>query len=282
MPSQLKSHLKSIPWIYKLLFPVVQILRWTKPSKLQYELVRRRCFSKFEKNPVLQVRQSGISSHFHAISAKNYWHIYLNRNEMDAYLNLGLRKGDDVLDIGGSVGAYTIPISKFVGDSGSVHVFEPEPDSMQALKRNMALNSLTNCTPHEIAVSSTNGVATFFVRPEKDTHSIFEKSLAASPTGRLERIQVPMRSIDSLVAEGTVPQPNFVKIDVEGAELEVLAGMTETIKKVRALYIECHDTLDADMGLGNPIEVVSDRLRAMSINRILKVDANHVLAIVND
>ncbi|MEY4068497.1 MAG: hypothetical protein RLZZ332_833 [Actinomycetota bacterium] len=251
------------------------------PSKINYEFVRRRCFRRFQKNPILRVSQSGIVSSFHAITAKNYWHLYLNRNEMDAYLGEALKPGDVVLDIGGSVGAYTVPIAKFVGSSGSVHVFEPEPESWLALNRNIALNNLTNCFVHELAIGSNDGSVTFFVRPEKDTHSIFEKSLAVSPTGRLDRLEVPIRSIDSLIRDGVVPLPNFVKVDVEGAELEVLSGMKETINQVRALYIECHDTLEADMRLGNPIDVVSAHLVTLGVTNIRKVDSNHIVALIS-
>jgi FkbM family methyltransferase len=278
---KMKSRIKRINSVYRVLFPIVQLLRWFTPTKVRYEFVRRRCFQKFQKNPVLEVSQSGIVSRFHAISGKNYWHLYLNRNEMDAYLGIALKSGDVVLDIGGSVGAYTVPIAKFVGASGSVHVFEPEPESLMALKRNVALNALTNCVIHEFAVGSNDGSVTFFIRPEKDTHSIFEKSLAVSPTGRLDQLEVPIRSVDSMVREGVIPLPNFVKVDVEGAELEVLSGMKETIKKVRGLYVECHDTLEADMGLGNPVDVVTTHLAAMGITNITKVDNNHVVALIS-
>jgi FkbM family methyltransferase len=267
--------------VYRVLFPIVQLLRWFTPTKVRYEFVRRRCFRKFQRNPVLEVSQSGIISRFHAISGKNYWHLYLNRNEMDAYLGKALKSGDVVLDIGGSVGAYTVPIAKFVGASGSVHVFEPEPESLLALKRNVALNALTNCVIHEFAVGSNDGSVTFFIRPEKDTHSIFEKSLAVSPTGRLDQLEVPIRSVDSMVREGAIPLPNFVKVDVEGAELEVLSGMKETIKKIRGLYVECHDTLEADMGLGNPVDVVTSHLAGMGITNITKVDNSHIVALIS-
>ena len=282
MLSTLKNSIKSRPALFAFLRPIVQIARWLSPLQIRNTFVKRRCWRRFSRNPIITVRQSEIVSRFHAISPKNYWHIYSNRNEMNSYLNLALRPGDTVLDIGGHVGAYTVPIAKFVGPAGHVSVFEPEDEGRAAIVRNLALNSIGNCKVFNFAIGDKDGNVEFFVRPEKDTHSIFEKSNAPSPLGILERKVVEMRSIDSLLKSATITQPQFIKLDVEGAELDALDGMRETIKGVRAIFVECHDALKVDLGLGEPVELVSEKLRELGALRITQTDQYHVLAFFND
>lgn len=273
----LKEKIKNKPLLFALVAPLVRLLKALSPKAIRYKWVKNRCWKRFGVNPIIQVSQSGIRSYFHAISAKNYWHIHINRNEMNAYLGTALLPGDTVLDIGGHVGAYTVPVAKYVGSSGHVFVFEPEDEGHSAILRNLELNKISNCTVLDIAISDHDGVMSFFVRPDKDTHSLFETNSAASPTGQLLRFEKSVRSVDSLVASREISLPQFVKIDVEGAELLALEGMRNTIGRTRAVYVECHTTLNVDQGLGDPITLVTNKLLSLGARRVEQVDQFHVL-----
>lgn len=196
---------------------------------------------------------------------------------MNAYLGTALLPGDVVLDIGGHVGAYTVPVAKYVGENGHVFVFEPEDEGRAAIVRNLKLNHISNCTVMDLAIGESDGVTSFFVRPEKDTHSLFEVNSAASPTGQLLRVEKSVRSVDSLVASGEIPLPQFIKIDVEGAELIALEGMRHTITSTRAVYVECHTTLKVDQGLGDPISLVTEKLISLGSRAVHQVDEFHVV-----
>lgn len=273
----LKERIRRSPFLFSVIAPPVRILKFLQPQQLKFAFIKGRCFRRYAAQPILKLNQSGIESRFHTLSAKNYWHIYLNRGEMDAYLGTALLPGDTVLDIGGHVGAYTIPVAKYVGSKGHVYVFEPEDDGRAAIERNIALNSITNCTTLDLAIGERDGTVSFFVRPEKDTHSLFEKSNAPSPTGRLLEQKKTMRSIDSLVGNGEIPRPDFIKLDIEGAELLALEGMRETIKGVRAIYVECHTALKVDLGLGEPVPLVTEKLLNLGASRVTQTDEFHVL-----
>jgi FkbM family methyltransferase len=273
----LKEKIRGNPTLFALMAPPVRAIKSLHPKAIKDSWVKRACWKRYAVNPIIEVSQSDIKSRFHAISAKNYWHIYINRNEMDAYIGTALLPGDIVLDIGGHVGAYTVPVAKYVGPSGHVFVFEPEDEGREAILRNLQLNQISNCSVMDLAIGDRDGVMSFFVRPEKDTHSLFESNSAASPTGQLLRFEKSVRSVDSLVATGEIPLPQFIKVDVEGAELLALEGMCNTIKATRAVYVECHTTLKVDQGLGDPISLVTEKLMSLGARQVVQVDEFHVI-----
>ena len=134
--------------------------------------------------------------------------------------------GDVVLDAGAFCGEITIELALRVGPTGHVYAFEPNPVGLAFLKRNLALHGLTNVTlvPHALWESTTTlkfastadsgaSLASLFERPaEKATH--IEVS-ALSPADAFARI-------------GRVP--DFIKMDIEGAEVEVLAAMAPLLR----------------------------------------------------
>jgi len=262
-------------WLHRLLLPIVQIA--LLPRRLVSELVRVICFKLFRRNHLISVKQSGIKSTFLAVSETNYWDIWRTRKEMGQYLEHGLKIGDIAYDIGSNVGTYTVPMSKFVGDNGLILAFEPDPTSYESLLTNLQINKIKNCQTFRYCIGNENKDLEFFVRPDKDTHSIFEKSHAPSPTGELLRISSKMKTLDQLVQSGEIPQPNFVKLDIEGAELLALDGMRQVLNRVRAIYIECHNALKVDLLLGEPVPLVTEKLYQLGAKKVMRTDANHVI-----
>jgi FkbM family methyltransferase len=133
-------------------------------------------------------------------------------------------------DIGANVGFYSLLASKLVG-AGKVFAFEPAPRNVCYLKKHLALNRVSNVEVLAIAVSDRNGVATF----------------AAEQTGFMGRLSgegslaVSTATLDSLVAEGKVLPPDYVKMDIEGAELLALHGGRETFQRFRpVLFLATH------------------------------------------
>jgi FkbM family methyltransferase len=144
--------------------------------------------------------------------------------------------GDVVYDIGANIGYVSLSLAKRVGPRGRVIAFEPFPPTIAAFSKNIEINSLGNVQLFEFAATDQAGSATIRLLENPATASLVwhQDNPAAS--------EVIIRSvtIDSLVDAGDLPQPKFVKIDVEGSEAEVLHGMRRTIAGARPiLFIEC-------------------------------------------
>jgi FkbM family methyltransferase len=139
-------------------------------------------------------------------------------SEAQAIFLANIRPGDVVFDIGANVGFYTLLASKLAAH-GSVVAFEPLPRNLALLERHLRLNEVCNVRVLPIAVSSQSGTARFAA-----AHNPAMGGLTDS--GDLE---VTTASLDALIANGAIPRPSFLKIDVEGAEHDVLTGAAKLL-----------------------------------------------------
>ncbi len=153
-------------------------------------------------------------------------------------LSRSLRPGATLYDIGANVGFMTLVGARLVGPTGQVFAFDPVPENVEAIRSNVAMNGFDNVTVVEKAVSSGGGSGRLLV----SGWSAFSRLETASvPADTQKALDVDLISVDQLVANGT-PAPDVVKIDVEGAELDVIEGMRETIRQHRPTIVcEMHD-----------------------------------------
>ncbi len=153
------------------------------------------------------------------------------------------KEGEVVIDIGAHIGKYTILSSKFVGKAGKVVAIEADPDTFQILKRNIVLNNLTNVLPLNYAVFSTRTRIKLY---DQSTASAKYNSLILTRTAQTEKYaEVNADTLDSILQINEINEVNWIKIDVEGAEFEVLKGATKTLSgKNIALLIEIHNIED--------------------------------------
>jgi len=147
-----------------------------------------------------------------------------------------LKRGDIFFDIGANVGFFTILGARIVGPSGHVYAFEPVPEIAACNRRNARLNNFHNVTVFAKAVSFSTGKGQLLLtqHPGGSKLSTAGTPLASELTGTLA---VDVISIDNLVAQQDLAPPMVVKIDVEGAELDVLAGMRRTINRFKPVII---------------------------------------------
>ena len=134
-------------------------------------------------------------------------------------------EGTTVLDIGANVGFFSILLSRLVGSKGKVIAFEPLPRNLDFINRHIQLNKLENITVYAAAVGEKTGVMRFDSSP---CHS--QGRLA--PSGDLEVSTITLDSISEL--NNPV---SFVKIDVEGAEADVLRGGKSFFKSNRPIVL---------------------------------------------
>ena len=151
-----------------------------------------------------------------------------------------LAPGAVFFDVGANVGFFTILGARLVGPSGRVIAFEPVPGCARAVARNIELNGFAHAEIREAAVGARGGTARLLVVGEASWSHL-------ASTGRhadvREEIDVEVVSIDELVGAGAIAPPDVLKIDTEGAELQAIEGMRETIARHRpAIVCELHDT----------------------------------------
>jgi FkbM family methyltransferase len=149
-----------------------------------------------------------------------------------------VKQGDVCYDIGAHRGFFSGVFA--VAGAGSVIAFEPFPDNCAQLHLLFANNPNLPLTFEQTAVGKDDGIVEFNVMPDssmgKLASSSFQSDVESSAV-----LKVSVRSLDSLISEGKYPAPQIVKIDVEGAEVEVLQGATNLLRINKPLlFIEAH------------------------------------------
>jgi FkbM family methyltransferase len=173
-------------------------------------------------------------------SEKYYWTGTYER-DVQEYLASTLRDRDVFWDIGAHGGFFTLLASRLVGIQGQVIAFEPAIDNRLRLCRSLELNRTTNVEVLGYAVSAKDGPAPLYAHRESSMRSL----VRARTTDAADEVEC--RTLDSL---GKVyPIPDLVKVDVEGAELDVLRGGQELIASHRpAIVVEFSDPSLLDEG----------------------------------
>ncbi len=144
-------------------------------------------------------------------SAHGFWLGYWELPNQKRFAS-SLKGGDVVYDIGAHVGLYTLLSSDRVGPTGHVYAFEPFPRNAEYLRQHIAINHLQNCTVVEGAVSNCAGSLHF---DPTDLN-------AAGHLSESGALEVKTISIDEFCS--TARPPSAIKINAEGAEIDVLDG----------------------------------------------------------
>lgn len=167
--------------------------------------------------------------------------------------------------------------------AGEVHAFEPLPENAELIEKMIALNPAKPLTLHRCAVGETDTELDLLVLPETSMAKL-ESSRFQVDCSPQQKIRVRVRSIDSLVENRDAPAPALLKIDVEGAELSVLRGGLNTIRKYRPeIYAEIHsaELLAESVALlqqeGYRVEMVSDGLGAARNRDVYQIRASFSL-----
>lgn len=147
--------------------------------------------------------------------------------------------GRDCIDIGAHVGILTCLIATTVQRPDAVHAFEPDGDNRKHLRRNLKLNGFTAVTVHEEVVCERDGPVMFFTCADTDGgHAIWNPARSRANW----RTRRQGGTAKQMIATGTRLDtlnlsPQFIKIDVEGAEMLVLKGAKDTIERSRPTVI---------------------------------------------
>ncbi len=136
--------------------------------------------------------------------------------------------GGTAIDVGASVGLHTLALGRAIGAAGRIYAFEAEPRLERPLRRTLAANGFHQVDLQILAVGAEHGEATFHV-----ARTIGHSSLYAlgGPDAVREEVRVQLRPLDELIPPQTMV--DVIKIDVEGAELDVIKGAHATITRSR-------------------------------------------------
>ena len=144
---------------------------------------------------------------------------------MKAYNNhYSLKEGDVVFDCGGYHGLYALLASRQVGVSGKVFVFEPDEKNLAVLRENLRLNSVKNAKIVKKGVWNREGTVKFHENGSSAS-SVAYNGREEGASGTIEVVSIP-----SFCKEEGLPHPDFVKMDIEGAEIEAVEGSLEFLK----------------------------------------------------
>lgn len=147
-----------------------------------------------------------------------------NENVYECFTHL--KEGDIVIDIGAHIGLFTVKAAKIVGNNGKVIAIEPEPENLEILKKNMELNNLKNVVVVNKGIWSSKKHLKMLKGQYNRSHSFIDDH----PEKTSEELILQVDSLDNILMELDIKAVDFVKMDIEGSEIEALNGMEEIFK----------------------------------------------------
>ena len=180
---------------------------------------------------------------------KIYGNFFINRSagkglskEEQLYASMDLT-GKTILEAGAHIGYYTMFFAEKIGN-GVIYAFEPNLNSFYFLNKNIKANGLTNVSLYNLGLSNKKTESLYMADKYNSAKGTFKKErhdeiLSYSVINISQKIQ--LTTIDDFVTEKKLSTVDFVKIDTEGFEPEIIEGMTGTMKAFRPLiYFEIH------------------------------------------
>ena len=161
---------------------------------------------------------------FSDVSAPHIYFGYYEQEEASLVCKL-VRPGVTALDVGANIGYFTLLIASRAGPQGKVHAFEPNPSMFKRLTENVLLNpEFTDgrVMLHQIALGVDAGEAEFFCPIVGHEGVGGLKDTERAPLSNI--IRTPVQTLDGFVRDERIDRIDFIKMDVEGGELDVLRG----------------------------------------------------------
>lgn len=170
----------------------------------------------------LDTRDTGFGSH---MLLEGYWEMWLT-----IFFARQIKPGMTVIDVGANFGYYTLFFGALVGDRGHVYAVEPNRAVAEKLRRSVELNGLAGRTTIiDAAAGAEEGDANLYVPhgEPKNSTVVANAENIASELGAVHRVR--RVKLDRLA--GTIPHVDLVKIDAEGAEQDIIAGMETILRR---------------------------------------------------
>jgi FkbM family methyltransferase len=167
------------------------------------------------------------------------------------------------IDVGAHIGYYSLKAAIMVGPNGHVISVEPNPQTLPKLRANIEASEAHAVSVWPVACAQSESTLQFYAAPESNTgESSLSKENASQEGAAPVAYSVPARPLDAIVKEAKLDRVDVIKIDVEGAEFEVLKGAAKTLDDYRPVLI---------------IELMPNQLKSMgtSIDEVNQFLASH-------
>ncbi|NLO19752.1 MAG: FkbM family methyltransferase [Ignavibacteria bacterium] len=167
------------------------------------------------------------------------------------YIEKNVKESQVVFDIGANVGFLTLTFSKQAKKNGKVYAFEPEPKNFKKLQENVLLNNFQNISLNNFAISSINDKLKLYL---SDDNNFGTHSLVNERNNSENYVNVDTVKLDDFVFQNNIKKIDWMKIDVEGAELDVVNGAKKTLIDLKPNLI---------------IEVISENMKKRGLSSVL-------------
>jgi FkbM family methyltransferase len=183
-----------------------------------------------------------------------------HEEELAGFIDKKVSKSNLIFDIGAHIGSITIIFRENVGQEGEIHAFEPNPESYEMMLDTVKQNEFTNIEMHHCAVSDSEGK----VKISKNAGNTGKSSIKRDAEEVTEVDSIPAVKIFNQV-EGTV---DWLKIDIEGAELEVLQNLdhNDKLSQVSNIILELHPELLEESELKIIYEILESSGQLKNLN----------------
>ncbi len=173
-----------------------------------------------------------------------------------------VKEGMIVIDLGANIGYYTLLAASLVKNKGKVYAFEPDPRNFYLLNKNIKINRYSNIVEtYPIAISDTTGKAIFHLSNKTNLNTMLDPDKYPSTFPAIKnKIEIKTMSIDDFMYDkGDV---NFIRMDIEGFEVEAFNGMMTTLNKSRPpckILFEVHPQYyTEDHSIRQPLKKIMD------------------------
>jgi len=205
----------------------------------------RNIISRFQdKNLIIPLPISSTNTYWIGLRDSGDFDTFREVCINDHYNYSRIEPGMTVVDVGAHIGTFTLLASKRVGEEGKVIAIEPEIYNFKQLNKNLELNEIRNTIPVKTALSDFNGKEDFFISKGSGCHSFFP-----CRDDIIDKTQIGVKTLDSLLWELNIKRVNLLKIDAEGAELKILKGAQQTLinnPQIKMVVASYHSPQEAE------------------------------------
>ncbi len=295
---------KILIFFVKLVFIIINILfrvifgkkkknRLIQERELYYEMLWSKIYNYIGIN-----KKKNLKLHKFKMLKYNYdFEFYCRNNNDDIPMmttheydnierNFTTKEGDIVIDVGAHIGPYTLKTAKRVGLNGKVIAIEADPENFDILNRNIQLNKLTNVIAlNYAAYSKEDKIRLYLLKVDKSSYTKYNTIMTdrAQYNNEQNFVEVKANTLDYLLQSNGIKheQVNWIKIDVEGAEFDVLKGAKNILSKSKdiSLLIEIHNLTTHNTTLYEPIkEFLNSYNFKIEYENIVYTGERHIIA----
>jgi FkbM family methyltransferase len=226
--------------VIKLIFDKIGLLGVVKEFVF---LIRKKLYDK--KNPVSLIVKDG--NVFNLSRHNNVESRVFSPEGFEKHLCFLFSRivgdGYNVIDVGANCGLHTVGFAKSAGMDGKVWAFEPVLYSFEKLQLNLAINGLSNTVCVNAALGENKSTVKMNVA-KPDSYYLGNSSIVKNEkfdsldaSGELDLVEVEMLTMDEYFSTQEIDRLDFIKIDVEGYEINVLRGATKTLEKFKPVIV---------------------------------------------